>query len=169
MPVTFNIETGTGLSSSTSYISVPELTQYLLDAGLTITLTTDDQKQSVLNRMTEILDSFSEWPGSRLNDTQALEWPRENAVYTDGIEISSSIIPKEIKKALAYMVYYHNSGVDVAPVRDGAPVKSESSGISGAVSESKEYWFSGKITPEISEVKMILRRLIKPFRLSAQR
>ncbi len=52
------------------------------------------------------------------------------------------------------------------PVREGANLKAESSAISGAVSESKEYWYSGKITPEISEIKMILRRLLKKSSMS---
>ena len=59
------------------------------------------------------------------------------------------------------MVYYSNAGTDVIPVREGGPVKSESAAVSGAVSESKEYWFSSKQTPEISEIKMILRRLLR--------
>lgn len=161
MAVIFIVETGTGSATATSYITVAELTQYLEDAGLTITLTTDAEKQALLNRMTTVLDSFAQWPGQRVSSTQALEWPRNGAYYNDGILISSSVVPPEIKKALAYMAYYSNAGTDVIPVREGAAVKSESSAISGAVSESKEYWYSGKQTPEISEIKMILRRLLK--------
>ena len=59
MAVTFTVETGTGASTATSYITVAELTQYLEDAGLTITLTTDAEKQAALNRMTLVLDSFA--------------------------------------------------------------------------------------------------------------
>jgi len=161
MAIVFIPETGTGSSTSTSYISVAELAQYLEDAGLTITLTTDAEKQAALNRMTNVLDSFAKWPGERLNDDQALEWPRLYAYYKDGVEIDSDVIPPEIKKALAYFVYYSNAGTDVIPVREGSPVKSESNAVSGAVSESKEYWFSSKQTPEISEIRMILRRLLK--------
>jgi hypothetical protein len=166
MAITFVTEDGTGKSTATSYITVAELTQYLLDAGLTITLTTDDQKQAALNRMTQVLDSFTSWPGYRVSSSQALEWPRSGAYYNDGISISNTVIPAEIKKALAYFVYYSNAGTDVVPVREGANLKSESSAISGAVSESKEYWYSGKITPEISEIKMILRRLLKKSSMS---
>ena len=161
MAVIFSVETGTGSSTATSYITVAELTQYLEDAGLTITLTTDAEKQALLNRMTPVLDAFTRWPGERLLSTQALEWPRGGAYYNDGISISSSVVPPEIKKALAFMVYYSNAGTDVIPVREGGPVKSESAAVSGAVSESKEYWFSSKQTPEISEIKMILRRLLR--------
>ena len=161
MAVIFSVETGTGSSTATSYITVAELTQYLEDAGLTITLTTDAEKQALLNRMTPVLDSFAQWPGERMGNTQALEWPRGGAYYNDGISISSSVVPLEIKKALAFMVYYSNAGTDVIPVREGSPVKSESASVSGAVSESKEYWFSSKQTPEISEIKMILRRLLR--------
>lgn len=161
MAIAFIIEDGTGKSDSTSYLTVAELTQILEDAGLTITLTTDPEKQAALNRMTLILDSFAQWTGKRLLTTQALEWPRSEAYYNDGTAIATTVIPPEIKKALAYFVYYSNSGIDVIPVREGAQIKSESSAISGAVSESKEYWYSSKTTPEISEIKMILRRLLR--------
>lgn len=161
MAITFNVETGTGSSTSTSYITVVELDQLMTDAGLTLTLTTDAEKQAALNRMTEILDSFALWPGYRYNDDQALEWPRGDAYYNDGIDISYNVIPKEIKKALAYFVYYSNAGTDVVPVREGAAVKAETNEVTGAVSESKQYWYASKITPEISEIRMILRRLLR--------
>jgi len=173
MAIVFITETGAGLSTATSYITVAELTQYLEDAGLTITLTTDAEKQAALNRMTLVLDSFAKWPGYRVLSTQALEWPRYEAYYNDsvycegnGLVIASDVIPPEIKKALAYFVYYSNAGTDVVPVREGAALKSESSAISGAVSEEKEYWYSSKQTPEISEIKMILRRLLKKNSMS---
>jgi hypothetical protein len=166
MAIVFNVETGAGSATGTSYITVAELTQFLEDAGLTITLTTDDQKQAALNRMTVVLDSFAKWPGVRAVDGQALEWPRSGAYYNDGISISNTVIPAEIKKALAYFVYYSNAGTDVVPVREGANLKSESSEVVGAVKESKEYWYSGKITPEIAEIKMILRRLLKKSSMS---
>jgi len=160
MAVQFTVETGTGSSSSTSYITVAEYAQFLEDAGLVDPCTTEIERQTALNRMTEVLDSFAVWQGYRYSDSQALEWPREEAYYNDGVWIDSASIPREIKKALAFMVYYHKSGTDVIPVRDTAAVKSESSAVSGAVSESKEYWYSDKITPEISEIKMILRRIL---------
>ena len=161
MAVTFNIESGSGSATATSYITVAELAQYLEDAGLTLALTTDAERQAALNRMTTVLDSFAKWPGERMLSTQALEWPRGGAYYNDGTYIESTVIPPEIKKALAYFVYYSNAGTDVIPVREGGPVKSESAAVSGAVSESKEYWYNSKQTPEISEIKMILRRLLR--------
>lgn len=173
MSIVFVTEDGTGKSTSTSYITVAELTQFLLDAGLTITLTTDDQKQTALNRMTQVLDAFTQWPGYRVSSTQSLEWPRNEAYYNDSMVydgyssmIPITTIPAEIKKALAYFVYYSNAGTDVVPVREGANLKAESSEVVGAVKESKEYWYSGKITPEIAEIKMILRRLLKKNSMS---
>lgn len=161
MAVVFTVETGTGSATGTSYITVAELTQFLEDAGLTITLTTDAEKQALLNRMTPVLDAFASWPGYRAVDTQALEWPRSSAYYNDGASIESTVIPPEIKKALAYFVYYSNAGTDVIPTREGAILKSESNEVTGAVVETKDYWYSTKLTPEISEIKMILRRLLK--------
>jgi len=158
MAIVFEVEAGTGSTTATSYLSVEDLDQILEDNGFTITLTTDAQKEAALNRYTKNLDAYRNWTGSRKNALQALEFPRSNCYYTDGNLVDNASVPSCIKLALAYMVYYANSGTDVTPVSNGE-VQTISNAVSGAVSQSITYFRSGTISPIITEIDNVLKRL----------
>lgn len=78
------IEDDTGLATAEAYISVTDADTYIVNVyGTAETLwdaATDAVKEQALRRATNYLNQHYEFVGWRLTITQALEWPRSNAV-----------------------------------------------------------------------------------------
>lgn len=51
-------------------------------------------KQSALINATRLLDASYSWLGSKVSDTQALDWPRSGVYDKNGLLISSTQLPK---------------------------------------------------------------------------
>lgn len=92
-----------GGASADSYGSVGEADTYHSDFGNTdwaAAVTAD--KESAMRRAAVALDGKyrNRWPGTRTNGrSQARDWPRTDAVDSDGEEIDSASIPTEVKYA----------------------------------------------------------------------
>lgn len=117
MAINFIVEDGTGLATATTYLSVAELQQLWDNVGYSYSGLSTVQLQQQMNKATEVIDGqyTSLWPGTRKTTTQALDWPRENAVYIDGTEIANDIVPPELKKAVSELVYAQQQGTVVQP------------------------------------------------------
>lgn len=116
------IETGEGLENSNTYVSIEELVEYAADRLDTLP-EGDDQRQALLIRSMEYLESVSDYKGQRKTGTQALAWPR-TGVYIDGFPLAKDKIPTLLKRAqmqlaLEAMLY------DLMPSTDGFAVASE--------------------------------------------
>lgn len=61
----------------------------------------DDAKVIALIWATRLLDEQVEWHGTKSSSTQALRWPRYDAVDRDGYDIGGDVIPKFLKHATA--------------------------------------------------------------------
>lgn len=114
------VETGEGLPNSNTYATVAELEQYAADRLETLP---DANKESLLIRAMDYLESITDWKGVRLTSTQALAWPR-SGVYIDGFPASKNIIPSLLKRgqmqlAIEAITY------DLLPSTDGFAVASE--------------------------------------------
>lgn len=102
MALTITPEDGTGLANANSYISQAEGDTYFEAHlyGTAWTGASSGDKDKALAMATRLLDANTNWVGEKKTSTQALQWPRTDVEH-DGFEISSSIVPVEVKNATA--------------------------------------------------------------------
>ena len=97
-------EDGSGKSDSESYISVADASSYHTARGNTAwaALATDALREAALRRATDYMRQAyrSRWQGYKVNEDQALDWPRYD-VEVEGYAVDSDIVPTEIKNACA--------------------------------------------------------------------
>lgn len=95
------VETGSGSSSSDSYISVENADLYHVNHGNSDWTGTDSEKSRALRRATQFLDARyrSRWKGTKTVAEQALTWPRDSMYDEDSNSIDSDTIPQAIKDA----------------------------------------------------------------------
>lgn len=98
----FEVETGIGSDTATSYASVANYAAYWLDRGVTIA-DSDATVQAWLNIATEYIDNTYTFAGNVATQDQALEWPRYGVYDKFGREILSNTIPSAIVKAACYL------------------------------------------------------------------
>ena len=97
----FTVEDGTGLASANAYVAVSFIDDYHADRGNTKWAGTTAVKQSAIIRATDYVDKRfrTMFRGTRGGATQALEWPRVNAVNDNGFFLEG--VPTALKKAIA--------------------------------------------------------------------
>lgn len=96
MAIEFIVETGEGLTNSTSYVSIDEFKQYHLNRGTDYSSLADDKIQASLNIATEYIDSSYNFKGYMSVSNQALAFPR--------FDIGDvNIIPAGVKLATCYL------------------------------------------------------------------
>ncbi len=98
------VETGSGKSDSESYISVADATTYHTARGNAAwaALATDALREAALRKATDFMRQVyrSRWQGYKVNEDQALDWPRYD-VEVEGYAVDSDIVPTEVKNACA--------------------------------------------------------------------
>lgn len=102
------VETGSGSTTAESYLSVADADTYLAAYGQTSwAATATGSKEIALRKATRYIDTkFSaRWKGKRSNETQALDFPRQNITDYDGWTISSTIVPQKLKDATAELAF----------------------------------------------------------------
>lgn len=111
-------ENGTGQSTAETLCSVTDADTYLAARGITLwgTLSTAEREQALRRAADHIEQTFSgRWAGSRLNDTQALSWPRVGVPMRDaGSYYASDSVPVAVRDAQALMAFKAASG-DLSP------------------------------------------------------
>jgi hypothetical protein len=116
MAFTFVVETGEGLPTATSYISVEEATDYFepdQTATATWTAFTQAEQEYYLAWASRLLDQKCEYHGVPTSEVQGLRWPRTGARNRDGQVISGFIIPVPIKQATCELAKYLFNGADI--------------------------------------------------------
>lgn len=95
-----------GTSNSESYASVAEADAYLAFRGDTSTWTakTQTEKENLLRWARAHMDTLT-FLGVKSSFTQALEWPRFNAIDQNGYAIPGDTLPKVIKNAQAELAF----------------------------------------------------------------
>ena len=115
--MTLIVEDGSGKSDSESYISVADASSYHTARGNTAwaALATDALREAALRRATDYMRQAyrSRWQGYKVNEDQALDWPRYNVVV-EGYAVDSDIVPTEIKNACAELAL-RASAADLNP------------------------------------------------------
>lgn len=139
-------ETGSGLASANSYSSISFFTTFHTDRGrslidpTTSAVYTDAQIQAALVLCSDFLDTKFTFIGYRLNNTQAMEWPRVGAYYRDGRYATG--VPVEVEEATVELALKVLQGVELVPDPgfDASlrPVQAETKKV-GSILKSTEY------------------------------
>lgn len=104
--MTFEVETGSGSSTSNSYASVENANDYHdLRNNLDWQNLSYQQKEAALVYATSFIDSKFSWPGYISSTSQSLKWPRVSAFDSEGRYISS--IPQRLIDAVCELAYVH--------------------------------------------------------------
>ena len=118
-----------GSASANSYITLAEADTYMearLNASAWETdATTDNQNRALVEATRELTTLF--YQGQRADDTQALAWPRQNAIdpdrFSSGFYYETTEIPQRVKDATAELAleFIKAGTTDVAalPATDG--------------------------------------------------
>ena len=100
------VEDGTGKADAESYCSVADASTYHTNRGNTAwaSLASDTVREQLLRKATDYIEQMysQSWQGERVDNIQALSWPRSGVVY-DGVSVSNSIIPQSLINATAEM------------------------------------------------------------------
>lgn len=135
-----------GASSADSYATLADTDSYFFVRGVTAWTGSDEVKEAALRKATAYLDNAyrGKWRGVRVNEDQALAWPRcnsetirTNTTFTialiddDGFEIPTDAIPTQIKRAAMEAALLALGGTDLEPALAAAQVgiKSISKGV----------------------------------------
>jgi hypothetical protein len=104
MPLTLVVETGAGLTTANSYVTVADATAYFtrrLYSGIWSAASAGDQAAALV-WATSLLDQQLRWQGDRISTTQALEWPRSYVLTPDrDAYYDSASIPAWLEDATA--------------------------------------------------------------------
>jgi hypothetical protein len=157
----FEVETGSGSATATSYISVADADAYATEVGLTAWTGLDAVKETALIKAQRFITQCyrGSWKGTRANETQALDWPRNDVWDQDGYLVSYSTIPAALKEAqveLAVRALTADLVSDLTTSDVG--IGSESSSV-GSVSYSVTF-MGGKATQASYPV---VERLLSPY------
>lgn len=115
-PLPFVVETGEGLSTATSYVSIEYSDTYMdriLDSYKAVWLAADTfQKEQALVWATQLFDDYVYFPNYdqkyrniRLSRTQALHFPRAGMSDYDGYVIDQRSVPEFVKRATTQMAF----------------------------------------------------------------
>ena len=121
------IEDGSGRSDSDSYSTAEELVSYAKRYGLTIP-DGEEAQEALLRRAALAMDGLS-WKGCRAKATQALAWPRRDALV-DRAYLPVNLIPGRIaygQMALAAEIYQDD--IDPPEQRKGAVTRERVEGV----------------------------------------
>ena len=105
----FVVENGSGNPAATSYLSIEEANDIL---ALNIHITAewaalvDADKERLLAWASRYLDERTRWFGHRVNEASGLRWPRVGVIDRDGLLIASTVIPQQLKVAVAEMARF---------------------------------------------------------------
>lgn len=104
------VETGEGVVSANSYVTLTEAQSFIDERGLSATLT-----EGLLLRAMDAL-SGQRFNGEKARDANPLSWPRIGAYDCESNEIANDGIPRNLINAQIWLAYYIQSGSDPAEV-----------------------------------------------------
>jgi hypothetical protein len=165
----FVVEDGNGLSDATSFCDVSFAGAYISLYGNTADRTAwaaldDTTKQGNLIRGARYLTVKyeSRWMNYRVNQTQALPWPRAWIEDSDGFPVGSNVIPVQVKQAQCEAALLDMNAVDLLPDSDpGQNIKAESV-TAGPIQESITYAGTKSTQPTFRKIDSILRMYLRP-------
>jgi len=144
------------LEGTNSFVSLADANAYFADRpNSTWTAATDEEKEFALISGTDYLiqQYTGRWVGYITSTSQDLPWPRSGVYTSDGVMISSSVVPDAIKNATSEMALRSLSNANL--VVDTSPGKENLK--SNKTDVLKKEWFQGASTQTTySAVEMML-------------
>lgn len=95
------VEDGTGLATANSYISEADADTYFEKHLYGTAWTGSANKVAALQMATRLIDDYFDFEGKKINDSQALQFPRYDIFDRSGYLIPSTTIPTPVKNATA--------------------------------------------------------------------
>jgi hypothetical protein len=94
------VEDNTGLSNADTYIDPDGALEYFekYGGGDSFIEMEEEKQEQALRNGTRIVDGLIRWTGSKLNEDQALEWPRTKESDTGSLVVME--VPKEVKESV---------------------------------------------------------------------
>lgn len=157
--MTLVVENGTGMPTAESYASVAEATAYHSARGNTAwaALANDAMEQSLRKATAYMVGEYRmRWGGTRLNDSQALDWPRSLVPRKDAPTsgyYANDAVPREVKDACSSLALRASTA---ALHKDQTQRKS--SVTVGPISTT--YEAGSKIAPTYSEIDAMLKPML---------
>jgi hypothetical protein len=107
--VALTVEDGTVVAGADSYVSLAAAATYATNHGNTTfaALASDALREAALRYATTWVDNRYSWPGTIVDDDQALNWPRGGAYDAQGRGIDSDEIPQALKDAVCEAAFAH--------------------------------------------------------------
>lgn len=165
MAVTLTKEDGTGLANSNAYTNRAFADVYHENLGRTAWATyTNAVRDSALIQATLYLDAkyAGRFRGTKADEDQALEWPREDAVDPYGFDLV--LVPSALAKACAELALYAAGGENLFQVAaDGsAPVGIKRvKRVVGPITKEIEYAGAASARGSYPQVAMLLAPLLQ--------
>ena len=103
------IEDGSQVTSSNSFVTDAEYTEYATLKGLSVAATTTGREQDLLAAIDYIKAQECNIQGCRVSSTQSMLFPR-TGVWLYGWSINSDTIPNELKNAQMEAAAYNTDG-----------------------------------------------------------
>ena len=105
------IETGVGIATADSYISITDANSYFTDRGSPSDWSglNDAGKESALRYATAYLDGIYKFVGEVTTTSQSLAWPREGAFDEEGRNLEANVIPQRVKDATCELALLHTT------------------------------------------------------------
>ena len=155
------IEVTPGHASAVAFVTATDADAYFTARGITKWTGTEAEKEASLVRGADFLERTYAglWVGSRAETTQALSWPRTSAKDAEGVDISSTVIPEQIKRANLEAAYLVITGVDLAPAFTAGIVEEKDK--AGAVETMSKYGEDGAQPPQYLNITRLLTGLVK--------
>lgn len=150
------VEDGTIVTGANSYVSRADAITWAALRGLTLPDTTATDVGLI--KAMDLIESFRDrFQGSKTDEDQPLQWPRED-VWIDGFEIGEDVIPQALIDAQVQLAYEAQS-TDLQPTGTGQEVTKEKVDVI-EVTYSKRG--SGTVTPQFNKAMAFLSVLLKP-------
>jgi hypothetical protein len=103
---TLTVEDGSIVSGANTYVSLADVIAYALDRGVDLEDVDEDVVTAMIIKAMDYLSLYSSrWQGSRVGDTQVLDWPR-TGVKMRGMStwFPETAIPNTLKAAVSQLV-----------------------------------------------------------------
>jgi hypothetical protein len=170
------VESGAGISTAESYLSVTDADRYheLHGRPASWTGASVDQKEVALRQATQYLDAkyANRWIGSRRLYNQRLAWPRysgaarySSTLYADEIYIDGATLPQDLLDATAELALrYLQDGSLLPDLASPGVIQSESVSV-GSIAKSTTYQGGKSPLKQYTKPLAMLNRLIGSTRM----
>lgn len=105
-----SLDASVGSLLANSYVTLAEADLYFLDRAHAGSWETLDNKETFLITASRMLDWQLKFSGAKTSGLQSMQFPRSGIVLSDGTEVPSSTIPKEIKFATFELAFSFIAG-----------------------------------------------------------